>query len=121
MLDVFCNDGTVIFQLRLLISTVSSEIIPAAAIHILLIKLSLELDKYFSITSSKLLKSEFLKGFDDLRIKEYRNSFNTLQSFTHYKIKIPNKDVSLKVSGNYSISVHDDLEFIENLKFQELL
>ena len=56
--------------------------------------------------SSKLLKSEFLKGFDDLRIKEYQNSFNTLQSFTHYKIKIPNEDVSLKISGNYSISMH---------------
>ena len=56
--------------------------------------------------SSKLLKSDFLKGFDDLRIKEYQNSFNTLQSFTHYKIKIPNKDVSLKISGNYSISMH---------------
>ena len=56
--------------------------------------------------SSKLLKSEFLKGFDDLRIKEYQNSFNTLQSYTHYKIKIPNEDVSLKISGNYSISMH---------------
>ena len=55
---------------------------------------------------SKLLKSEYLNGFDDLRIREYRNSFNTLKSYTNYKLKIPNNDLSLKISGNYSISIH---------------
>ena len=56
--------------------------------------------------SSKLPKSEFLNGFDDLRVKEYKNSFNTLMSYTHYRLTIPNDDVSLKISGNYSISIH---------------
>ena len=55
---------------------------------------------------SKLLKSEYLNGFDDLRIRKYRNSFNTLKSYTNYKLKIPNNDLSLKISGNYSISIH---------------
>jgi hypothetical protein len=56
--------------------------------------------------SSNLPKSDYLDGFDDLRIKEYRNSFNTLKSYSHYKLTIPNDDVSLKISGNYSISIH---------------
>lgn len=72
-----------------------------------------EKDYYFKINHynykwnpSKLLKSEFLNGFDDIRIDDYKSSYNTLQSYTHYKLKIPNNDFDFKVSGNYSISVH---------------
>ena len=56
--------------------------------------------------NSGLPKSEYLNGFDDLRIKDYRNSFNTLKSYSHYRLTIPNDDVSLKISGNYSVSIH---------------
>ena len=55
---------------------------------------------------SRLLKSEFLNGFDDIRIDNYKSSYNTLQRYTHYKLKIPNNDFDFKVSGNYSVSVH---------------
>ena len=55
---------------------------------------------------SRLLKSEYLNGFDDVRIDNYKNSFNTLQAYTHYKLRLQKNDLSFKISGNYSISIH---------------
>ena len=55
---------------------------------------------------SRLLKSEYLNGFDDVRIDNYKNSFNTLQAYTHYKLRLQKNDFSFKISGNYSISIH---------------
>src|SRR3954470_3852700 len=37
---------------------------------------------------SQLVKSEYLAGFDDLRIQTYLNSFNTLQVYSHYTLSI---------------------------------
>lgn len=74
-----------------------------------------EADYYYSIehfnydwTPSALVKSEYLAGFDDVRILNYSNSYNTLQPYTHYELTIPNQDTrGLRVSGNYILSVYN--------------
>ena len=80
-----------------------------------------EADYYYRIkhynhdwTPSQLFQNEYIEGYDNLRIENYITSFNTLQHYTHYSLKIPNQDVKLKVSGNYIIeiySAYDELVF----------
>ena len=75
-----------------------------------------EADYYYQITHhdfdwalSDLTKGEYMNGFDDVRIYNYENSYNTLQSYSHYTLKIPNRDTrKLTKSGNYMISIFDD-------------
>ena len=64
-------------------------------------------------TESQLVRPEFLLGVDNFRIFNYRNSFNTFQLYSHYKLSIPNKQTrGLKVSGNYILSIHDSSDNI---------
>ncbi|WP_410503676.1 DUF5103 domain-containing protein [Flavobacterium sp. LS1P28] len=64
-------------------------------------------------------KNEYLEGFDNQRIQEYTNSFNTLQIYSHYKLAIPNQfTLQLKISGNYMIKVLDEnREIVFSRKF----
>ncbi|MGJ8683511.1 MAG: DUF5103 domain-containing protein [Nonlabens sp.] len=68
---------------------------------------------------SRLFKNEFLDGIDDMRIFDYRNSFTTLQSFSHYTLSIPNQFTrGFKVSGNYMIHIYNDnRELVFSRKF----
>lgn len=67
---------------------------------------------------SQLTKNEFLRGFDDLRIQEYENSFNTLQMFSHYRLRLPNKNSGFLVTGNYMITIlNEDKEVVFSRKF----
>jgi hypothetical protein len=67
---------------------------------------------------SDLRDSEFVDGYVEDRIRNYENSFNTLQPFTHYAVTIPNENTKLKISGNYKIYVYnEDEEIVFQRKF----
>ncbi|MBT8305375.1 MAG: DUF5103 domain-containing protein [Maribacter sp.] len=74
-----------------------------------------EQDYYYKIvhcdynwTPSRLLKSQYLSGIDNQRILNYENSYSTLQSYSNYKLTIPNTNIGLKVSGNYVLEIYND-------------
>ncbi len=57
---------------------------------------------------SQLSGIEYIDGFSDNPVTEYKQSFNTLCNFIHYKITFPNENVKLKISGNYLLMVYED-------------
>jgi len=59
-------------------------------------------------TPSRLSKPRYLQGFDDQRIVNYENSFNTYQIYSHYRLQIPNNQTRLLVSGNYMMKIYDE-------------
>ncbi len=84
-----------------------------------------EADYYYEITHcdynwipSDIPKSDYLQGFDSQKIQDYSNSYNTLQSYSHYTLTIPNEYTQLKLSGNYIIKIlNSDKEVVFSRKF----
>lgn len=75
----------------------------------------IEYDLYYTIEhcdydwkKSKLLKSEYLRGFEEVKIENYSSSFNTYQIYTHYNISFPNYNTKLLKSGNYILKILDE-------------
>ena len=73
----------------------------------------------FDWTPSALIKTEYLRGMDNQRIRDYDNSFNTYQIYSHYKLKIPNEQTrGLRKTGNYMLKIYDDYdELVFSRKF----
>lgn len=76
-----------------------------------------EADYYYTIdqlnfdwSRSELIKSEYLRGFDNVKIQNYKTSFNTYQIYSHYKLQIPNQDVRITKSGNYILRIYDEYQ-----------
>ena len=84
-----------------------------------------EADYYYTITQynydwtpTNLAKVEYLNGIDNQRIITYENSFNTLQLYSHYKQRFPNKFNSITKTGNYLIKIfNDEQELLFSRKF----
>lgn len=58
--------------------------------------------------SSEIFESDFLEGFNGQPIEDYEKSFNTTVLYTHYNLRIPNEYISLKLSGNYKVTIYND-------------
>lgn len=72
----------------------------------------------FDWTKTQLVKSEYLRGFDDQLVRDYQNSFNTYQIFSHYNLTIPNEQTKgLLKSGNYIIYIYNDNNLMFSRKF----
>jgi len=56
-------------------------------------------------TPSNIFANEYLQGFEEDRITDYRTSFNTLQPYTHYRLIIPGGEVRPVLPGNYLLKV----------------
>ncbi len=64
-------------------------------------------------TPSKLAKSEYLSGMDNVRILDFENSVSTLQIYTNYRLTIPNQNTrALTKTGNYLVTIFDEEENI---------
>lgn len=59
-------------------------------------------------TPTDLWQNEYLYGYTDDYIRDYLNSFNTLQPYTHYSLTFPNRDISFRIPGNYIIKVYPE-------------
>ncbi len=57
---------------------------------------------------SRLIPSEYMEGFIENPVNDYRTSINTTIPYVNYQLAIPNENVRLLVSGNYLLKVFED-------------
>lgn len=58
--------------------------------------------------TSRISTLDYLQGFDNDRIINYRYSSNTARKYTHYELTLPNTQVQPKIGGNYVLKVYLD-------------
>jgi hypothetical protein len=55
---------------------------------------------------SEIYPTDYLEGFPENQIEEYKPSFNTTVSYFHYKLSFPNDRIHIKLSGNYILIIY---------------
>ncbi len=65
--------------------------------------------------SDGIFESDYLSGLNDQLIEDYEKSFNTTQIYTHYSFRLPNRQTSMLLSGNYRVQIfHEDDDVAED-------
>jgi hypothetical protein len=57
---------------------------------------------------SYISQNEYLNGFPENPVLDYKLSFNTTFNYTNYQILLPNDNVQFNYSGNYVLVVYED-------------
>ena len=55
-----------------------------------------------------IFESDWLEGLNDQLIEDYEKSFNTTQIYTHYRLTVPNRQLKLRLSGNYRLRIYEE-------------
>ncbi len=66
---------------------------------------------------SKLEQYEYLEGFMEDEILDYKFSVNAIPSYIHYELTFPRADMRFKLSGNYILKVYINNTDDENVIF----
>jgi len=69
---------------------------------------------------SDLFESEYINGQLNGEIYHYESSFNTLRSYTHYWLNIPNETMKPSISGNYTLMVYKNYNPSDTVLTQRL-
>ncbi|NLV53555.1 MAG: DUF5103 domain-containing protein [Bacteroidales bacterium] len=59
-------------------------------------------------TSSELLTSEYMTGFSQSTIDNYKPSIGTEMKYCHYSLRLPNANTRLLISGNYRVDIFEE-------------
>lgn len=59
---------------------------------------------------SRMSYTEYMDGFYQNSLVNYKNSFSTHVPYQHYELRLPNEELRLKLSGNYAVLVYESGE-----------